>query len=129
MPNNAKVTLIGNLTRDPIQRNVGQSTVVSLSVAVNTLNKKSDGSYETNFYDVSVWGKSGDYVMNSFQKGTQVWVTGDLMMTEYTQKDSGQTRQALRVTATDIRGMNRLKQTPDHGKPQETKNNDDEMPF
>ena len=109
MPNNAKVTLIGNLTKDPTERTVGANKVVVFTVAVNTLSKKSDGSYDTNFYDVSVWGKSGEYVLEHFQKGTLVWVNGDLSMAEYVTKDTQQTRQALRVRADDVRGITRMK--------------------
>ena len=87
MPNNAKISIIGNLTRDPQTRQAGSSNVASFSVAVNTMNKKGDGAYESNFYDVSAFGKLGEYLMQHLQKGTQVWVNGDFTASEYTNKD------------------------------------------
>ena len=108
MPNNAKITLLGNLTKDPASRQAGNSSVVSFTVAVNTMNKAEDGSYQSDFYDVSVWGKNGEYLLEKIQKGTQVWVTGDFSVGSYTAND-GQKRTVLRVTATDVRPVARMK--------------------
>lgn len=127
MPANAKVTILGNLTRDPQTRSVGDRTVTSFTVAVNTLSKKDDGSFESNFYDVSVWGKSGEYLMQKLQKSSMVLVTGDLAMVEYTAKDNSP-RQALRVTATDVRGVARLK-GDDAGSGSAKQSDDNELPF
>lgn len=108
MPNNAKISFVGNLVREPVTRQAGASTVVSFTVAVNTMNKAPDGSYASDFYDVSVWGKNGEYLMEKVQKGTQVWVTGDFSTSEYAAQD-GTKRTALRVNATDVRPLSRLK--------------------
>jgi len=108
MPNNAKITILGNLTKEPTVRQVGDSSVVALSVAVNTMNKADDGSYLSDFYDVSVWGKNGEYLMQKVQKGTQVWVTGDFATSTFTGND-GQKRTALRITAMDVRPVARTK--------------------
>lgn len=126
MPNNAKITLIGNLTKDPQTRNVGERTVTSFTVAVNTLAKGDDGKYTSNFYDVSVWGKSGEYLKDKLQKGSQVWVNGDFLMDEYKAKD-GSVRQMLRVTGTDVRGLSRLKDGS--GSSATAKSDADELPF
>lgn len=129
MPNNAKISIIGNLTRDPQARQAGSSNVASFSVAVNTMNKKGDGAYESNFYDVSAFGKLGEYLMQHLQKGTQVWVNGDFAASEYTNKD-GVVRHAMRISATDVRVLSRSKSdnvTPE----KQTADNDEanKMPF
>lgn len=108
MANNAKINLVGNLTKDPTTRQIGAGNVVQLSVAVSTMNKAPDGTYLSDFYDVSVWGKNGEYLMDKVQKGTQVWATGDFSTSEYTAQD-GQKRTALRVNASDVRPLQRLK--------------------
>lgn len=108
MPNNAKISFVGNVVRDPVTRKAGANTVVALNVAVSTMNKAEDGSYASDFYDVSVWGKNGEYLMQKVQKGTQVWVTGDFSTGVYEGKD-GKTHTALRVTATDVRPISRMK--------------------
>lgn len=135
MPNNAKISIVGNLTTDPVSRVVKERNVVSFTVAVNTSSKQPDGNYLSNFYSVSVWGKSGEYLMNRLCKGSQVWVNGDLTIAEYT-KD-GVTRTALRIDATDVRGLQRLvegnapapaatRAPARHAPAQQT---DDDMPF
>lgn len=108
MANNAKISFVGNLTKDPATRKAGTNTVTAFSVAVNTMNKNPDGSSASDFYDVSVWGKNGEYLMEKLQKGTQVWVTGDFATAMYDAKD-GTKHLALRVTASDVRPLARMK--------------------
>lgn len=135
MPNNAKISIVGNLTTDPVSRVVKERNVVSFTVAVNTSSKQPDGNYLSNFYSVSVWGKSGEYLMNRLCKGSQVWVNGDLTIAEYT-KD-GVTRTALRIDATDVRGLQRLVEgnapapaaTRAPARPAPAHQADDDMPF
>ena len=132
MPNNAKVSMIGNLVRDPEMKEVGSSKVLSMTVAVNTMSKKDDGTYDSNFYDVSYWGKPGEFVFDRLQKGTQVFVTGDFMQVEYKGQD-GVNKYRLRVTAYDVRPISRLK---GDSAPAETKDRkpaapagDNDLPF
>lgn len=130
MPNNAKISIVGNLTRDPQTRQAGSSSVASFSVAVNTMNKKADGAYDSNFYDVSAFGKLGEYLMQHLQKGSQVWVNGDFAAAEYTNKD-GAVRHALRISATDVRVLSRGKNEGSSGKISVENENDEanKMPF
>lgn len=131
MPNNAKVTLVGNVVSDPVQRKAGSTDVTSMRVAVNVSTKKDDGTFDSNFYSVSVFGKQGEYLMQQAQKGTQVWATGDLVLRSYTAKD-GTERQDLNLTATDVRclkntkGSRNWKPAP---KQQEPESDNDDMPF
>lgn len=132
MPNNAKVTLIGNLVSEPKQRKVGANDVTAICVACNTSVKKDDGTYDSNFYDVSIWGKHGEYIMQAAQKGTQVWVTGDLILRTYKDKE-GNDRHSLTVSATDVRCLQRTKSsggssyTPRQNNTRSNEN--DDMPF
>lgn len=131
MPNNAKVTLIGNVVSDPVQRQAGASTVTALRVAVNVSTKKDDGTYDSNFYSVSVFGKQGDYLMQQAQKGTQLWVNGDLVLRSYKTKD-GADRQDLNVTATDVRCLKNTKGGSGGSwnvAPKKKEPDNDDMPF
>jgi len=130
MPNNAKINLFGNLTKDPEARTVGSNSVVSMGVAVNTMRKNADNTYRTNFYDVSVWGKPGEYLMQRLQKGSQVWVTGDFAQDEFDGKD-GNKHFVLRVDNADVRPIGKLKEVASatsNPAPQAS-NTDNEMPF
>ena len=100
MSNGAKVSLTGRLTKDPTQKDWQGTTVVSFSMAVNTTKKEGD-KYISDFYNVSVWGKSGEFILPRIQKGTLVQVYGDLILQPYKDK-TGVERQSLAVRATDV---------------------------
>ena len=120
MPNNAKITVLGNLIKEPEKNNVNGNTVVSFSIAVSTTLKKQNGEdgYEPNFYNVSIWGKPAEYLFPKLQKGTQIWATGDLIAQPYTNKKTGAAGQSLNIKATHVEAVNRVKtaqRTDDNG--------------
>ena len=100
MSNCAKVSITGRLTKEPVQKNWQGTTVVSFTVAVNTTKKEGD-KYVSDFYNVSVWGKSGEFILPRITKGSLVQVYGDLTLQEYTDKNNTQ-QKALAVRATDV---------------------------
>ena len=81
MPNDAHISLVGNLISDPKNSQYNDSTVLTFGVSVATTKKKENSQYyETDIYNVSIWGKSGEFLMDKIQKGTMVWVDGELNM-------------------------------------------------
>lgn len=100
MANLAKVALTGRITKEPTSKDWQGTTVVSFSVAVNTTKKDGD-KYLSDFYNVSVWGKSGEYILPKISKGSMVQVYGDLMLQSYSGKD-GTEKQSLSVRATEV---------------------------
>lgn len=84
MANDARTNLVGNIINEPKTNTWNNSTILSFTVSVRTT-KKQEGSqyYETDLYDITVWGKQGENLLNSIQKGTMVWVEGDQMMKSY----------------------------------------------
>ena len=118
MPNNAKATIVGNLTKDPTQTNYNGSTVISFPVAVNTTKKDGD-KYVSDFYNVSVWGKTAEYILPRLQKGTMVQVVGDLQLQSYTDRNNVE-RQSLSLRAVDVLPLARQK-----GAPQRTESTSD----
>lgn len=114
MPNNAKVTLLGNLVREPVMKDVNNSKVMQFTMGVSTTIKDDSGNTVSNFYDVAFWGKLAEYIYPRLQKGSQVLVMGDLMLTEYASKD-GSKRTSMKVTANDVRGIAKLKETANNG--------------
>lgn len=111
MANNAKCIILGNLIKDPLQNTWNNSTVVSFTVSVNT-GKKDGDKYISDLYNVSVWGKTGEFIFPRLQKGTLVQVCGDLSMTEYEDKKTGQKRQSLSMRATEVTPLARQKEAP-----------------
>lgn len=115
MANDAVVNVTGNLIKDPTHTVTNNQTVVSFTIAANTTMKKEDGSgYESNFYNVSVWGKPGEWLLEKIQKGTQVEVVGDLVLQKYVNKTTGQPGQSLNIRAFKVTPRARMKAASEH---------------
>lgn len=93
-----KLTIIGNLTRDPETR-VTQSgaSVCSFTVAVNRRGQDD----KTDFFRVSAWNKTGETCQKYLAKGRKVAVTGPVSVSTYTGQD-GKTYANLEVMAQDV---------------------------
>lgn len=117
MSNNAKVVILGNLTADPQMSSYNNTSVVSFQVAVSTAKKEQgpDGKdkWLADFYNVSVWGRTGEFILPRLQKGTQVQVVGDLTLSKYKDKKTGEDRQSLTIRATDVLPLARQKGAPE----------------
>lgn len=97
-----RVTLIGNLGRDPEIRYVESGhAVCTLRVATTERVKKGE-TYEdaTEWHDVVVFGKTAENCAQYLAKGRQVYVDGRLQTREY-EKD-GQKRRHTEVVARDV---------------------------
>ena len=105
----SKVTIIGNLGRDPETRYTPNGTMnVQFSVAVSRRFNDQSGQQQerTNWFRVTAWGKLAEILDGLTQngylaKGRQVYVEGRLDAREY-QDQQGQTRTSLDVNATEF---------------------------
>ncbi|MEA4928574.1 MAG: single-stranded DNA-binding protein [Candidatus Limiplasma sp.] len=96
-----KLTIIGNLTRDPESRTVdAESAVCSFTVAVNK-RTRSDHP-EADYFRVSAWGKLGENCQRYLVKGKKVAVVGPVSVSSYEAKDGSGTRYTLEVRAEDV---------------------------
>lgn len=78
------ITIAGNCTKDAELRTTqGGQSVAGFSIAVNGYE---NGAKTSTFFDVSVWGKRGEAVMQFAKKGAKMCVTGDLGTREYNGK-------------------------------------------
>ena len=99
-----KLTIIGNLTRDPELRTLSSGvTVCSFTVAVNRRRSQSaeNGQPEADFFRVSAWRQLGENCAKYLTKGRKVCVIGPVSVNTYTGND-GVTRASLEVTADDV---------------------------
>lgn len=98
-----KLTIIGNLTRDPETRTVGgDKTVCSFTVAVNRRRSSQNSSQpEADFFRVSAWDKLGENCQRFLAKGRKVAVVGPVSVSSYEAKEGG-TRFSLEVRAEDV---------------------------
>ncbi len=99
-----KVFLLGNLTRDPELRHTAQGTsVANFSIAVNRTYKGNDGDFkkETSFFNIIVWGKSGENCAKYLTKGRPVLVEGRLQNRSY-ETQEGQKRTVTEIVADNV---------------------------
>ena len=95
-----KITLIGNLTSDPAQRDVGTKKVTDFRIAVNRRFTK-NGEKVTDFFRIQAWNSLGDICMKFLAKGRKVAVVGELHADTYTHSE-GMTRMSLDVSADEV---------------------------
>lgn len=99
-----KVFLLGNLTRDPELRHTAQGTsVANFSIAVNRTYKGNDGDWkkEVSFFNIVVWGKTGENCAKFLAKGRPVLVEGRLANRSYETQD-GQKRTITEIVADNV---------------------------
>lgn len=101
-----KLTIIGNLTRDPQLRTTqGGVNVCDFTVAVNrrlTAQQRQNGQQaEADFFRVTAWRELGDNCSKYLAKGRKVAVIGPVSVQTYTGND-GVTRASLEVTADEV---------------------------
>ena len=98
-----KVTLMGNLTRDPETRQTpsGQSAT-NFSLAVNRTWKGQDGSQQeaVSYIDCVCWGKAGEIIAQYMQKGRPILVSGRLDQRSWEQ--DGNKRSKVEVVVEDF---------------------------
>ncbi|MCA1688883.1 MAG: single-stranded DNA-binding protein [Actinobacteria bacterium] len=112
------MVLLGNLTKDPELRALASGTsVCRLRIACNTRRRNAEtGEWDEkpNYFDVSVFGASGEACGTFLEKGRPVAVDGRLEWHEWETAD-GQRRQTVEVIADSVQflGSHRpLTETP-----------------
>lgn len=94
-----KIMLTGRLTKDPELRTTGSGlSVASFSIAINRTFKNKEGNYDTDFFNVSVFGKQAANVSKYCFKGSLVGIEGRLQSRSYDAQD-GTKRYAVDVVA------------------------------
>lgn len=100
-----KVILIGNLTRDPELRYTPKGMAVAkVGLAVNRQWKSESGEKkeEVTFIDVDVWGRTAENVGQYMRKGGSILIEGRLKLDQWDDKQTGQKRSRLGVTAETV---------------------------
>lgn len=103
MATSSPVTIVGNLTRDPEVRTIGNgSTKAAFSVAVNHSYKDKNDEWveNTSFFNVIAWRQLAE-AAQVLEKGVRVVVTGRLDQRSWEADDGGQ-RSTVEVVADDI---------------------------
>lgn len=100
-----KLTIIGNLTRDPELRTTSSGVnVCDFTVAVNRRQRRDaqNGQPEADFFRVTAWRERGELCAKYLAKGRKVCVIGPVSVQTYTSERDGLTRASLEVTADEV---------------------------
>ena len=99
-----KITLIGNLGRDPEMNYTPNGVAVTkFSLAVNRVTRSSTGEKEkeTDWFNIVAWRQLAEICNNYLHKGDKVYIDGRLQQRKYTDKN-GVERTAIDVIASDM---------------------------
>ena len=95
-----QATLVGRLTRDPEFFKISESlSKAQFVLAVSRNYKKEDGSVDTDFIPISIWGKNAEIAHHLLKKGMPVLVWGRIQIRTYQNQDQ-------KIQMTEIVGEN-----------------------
>ena len=123
-----RLTIIGNLTRDPETRTTqAGKNVCTFSVAVN---RRGEG---VDYFRVNAWGALGETCQKYLAKGRKVAVVGPVSVSSYTTQD-GKARASMDIMAQDVEFLSSkelyvYKPAPDTPHEEYTQVDDDDLPF
>ena len=133
-----KLTIIGNLTKDPELRTTSSGiNVCTFSVAVNRKKSRDTEEQQADFFRVTAWRELGELCARWLIKGRKVAVVGPVSVSTYTGND-GKTYANLEVLAQDVEFLtprDQLPEAPLQPKPQNStpagfaQVETDELPF
>jgi single-strand DNA-binding protein len=92
----ANITIVGNVGKDPEQKEAKTGPMAKFSVGVST---RRDA--ETQWYNVTAFGKTAEVVMKYVKKGGSVLISGGLQARTYQDKQ-GTTKVSLDVDAREL---------------------------
>lgn len=96
-----KIIIIGRITKDTELKTTNNGTeVCNFTVAVDRFAKKGEEK-QTDFIDVTAWGKTAAFVDTYFMKGSPVVVEGRMESRKWEDKD-GNKRTSWGITAEKI---------------------------
>lgn len=108
-----RLTIIGNLTRDPESRTTNSGKeVCNFTVAVNRRGKKQGGQPDADFFSVHAWNDLGANCQKYLAKGRKVAVIGSVSVSTYTAND-GNVRANLDVAALEVEFLSSKGETED----------------
>lgn len=122
---------IGNLTKDPECRDLGQYVKCSFPIAINSTKD------EVIFLDVESWGKTAENCKKYITKGSQVYIEGKIKINKWEDKN-GNKRQKYYISADLVRFLPRERKSSnaaqDNQEPKPSDSakeivGDEEMPF
>ena len=97
-----KVIVVGNLTRDPeLTETPSGVAVCRFSIAVSRDYANSEGTRETDFFNITVWRGRAEVCGKYLKKGNKVAIVGSIQTRSYEDKD-GIKRNVTDIVANEV---------------------------
>jgi single-strand DNA-binding protein len=98
-----RVVLVGRITRTPeLKYTPAGAPVVSFSIAVDRFTKDEAGKYETDFFNVTAWRKTAEFVSQYLPKGRLISIDGRLQTRSWVDQATGMKRSAVEIVADNV---------------------------
>ena len=81
----AKSNFLGRLTADPETKTIGDTSLVTFSLACNFPEK--GGEKSVHYFDFEAWRAAGEYIAKFARKGDAVFLEADIRNSSYEGKD------------------------------------------
>jgi single-strand DNA-binding protein len=96
------VAIMGRMVKDPELKTINSGkSVCSFRIANDSGYKDASGQSQTNWLDVTAWGKTAEFVCKYFPKGALIAIEGRLQSRNYQDK-SGNNRNAVEVVVNNV---------------------------
>ena len=97
-----RVEFIGNLSKAPdVKQTTSGKNVCTFTLAVNRRYKGADGKTTADFFTVQAWEKLAELCARYLDKGSKVFVSGELRNRSYDAKD-GSKRTVTEIIANEV---------------------------
>ena len=95
-----RITLVGNVGKDPELKTVGNNKVIDFSLAINEP-ARGQTPEKTEWYRVTFWDRKAETISQYVKRGTQIMVEGRLSVRTYLDNTQRE-RYSLEVAGTDF---------------------------
>lgn len=111
------VVLIGRLVNDPELKYIGESNspVTNFRIAVSRNYKSKDGTIESDFINIEVWGKKAETCSQYLEKGRLIAIDGSLRIDQYLNLD-GETKCITKVKANGFKFLDSINKNSNNRK-------------
>lgn len=96
------IAVMGRLVRDPeLRQTTTGKTVASFRIACNRGRRDANGQSQADFFDVTAWDKTAEFIAKYFAKGSLIAIDGRLQSRNYQDK-SGNNRTAIEILVNNV---------------------------
>ncbi len=95
-----KVILLGNMTRDPVQRALPSGTMIcefGMAISRRWRSQTGEDREEVCFVDCKALNRQADVILRYMRKGSGILVEGRLVLDQWVDKTTGQNRSKIYV--------------------------------